>query len=149
MYRRILVPYDGSQFSERAVDHAVQFAKASGAKVTFLTATALPSLVYTYNEAVNVAINEAAELLVESSEVPAVRSLKSLMEKCQKQGVDATLVHAVGDPASLILETARKEETDLIVMGSRGLKGVSKIKVLGSVTCKVAELSDCPILIVH
>lgn len=149
MYRRILVPYDGSQFSERAVEHAEYLAKLSGAKVTFLTVTALPSLIYTYDEAVNAAINEAAELLTKSSEGSVVRSLELLVEKCKKQGIDAKLVHAVGDPAVLVLETARKDESDLIVMGSKGLKGVSKLKVLGSVARKVTELSVCPVLIVH
>lgn len=124
-------------------------AKLSGSRVTFLTVTALPSLIYTYSEAANAAINEAAELLVKSSEGHVVRSLESLVENCKKQGLDVKLVHSVGDPALLILETARKEETDLIVMGSKGLKGISKLKVLGSVARKVAELSRCPVLLVH
>ncbi|AIF82972.1 universal stress protein UspA-like protein [Candidatus Nitrososphaera evergladensis SR1] len=149
MYRKILVPYEGSQFSERAAEHAAYLAKLSGAKVTFLTVTALPSLIYTYNEAVNAAISEAAELLIMSSESPVVRSLKSRVEKCKKRGIDAKLVHTVGDPAMLVLETARKEGTDLIVLGSKGLKGVSKLKVFGSVARKVTELLVCPVLLVH
>lgn len=119
----------------------------SRAKVTFLTVTALPWLVYPYDEAVNTALNEAAELRIKSPQGAVVRSLESLVDRCKKRGVDAKLVHVVGDPAAQILETARNEKTDLIVMGSKGLKGMSKLKVLGSVARKVTELSRCPVLI--
>ncbi len=49
-----------------------------------------------------------------------------------------------------LLEYARNEKIDMIVMGSSNrLKGLSKIKALGSVTRKVSELADCPELIIH
>jgi nucleotide-binding universal stress UspA family protein len=51
--------------------------------------------------------------------------------------------------AEQILRFAKNNKMDLIVMGSRRLKGVLKIKALGSVTRKVSEIADCPVLIVH
>jgi nucleotide-binding universal stress UspA family protein len=148
MYRKILVPYDGSQFSERAVEHAVYLAKALDAELVFVNATVLPALIYTYHEATNVAINEAAQLLVESSKDAATRSLEGIEGRCKKEGIRASYMHRVGDPAELILDTAKKEKADLIVMGSRGL-GAVKSLFLGSVTRKVSERSTCPVLIVH
>lgn len=148
MYSKILVPYDGSSFSEKAVEHATYLAKLAGANLLLVNATVLPALVYTYHEAVNAAINEVAQALTFSSG-EAVKSLSILTEKIRKQGISASYKHAVGDPAELIIATAEAEKVDLIVMGSKGLQGLSKIRALGSVTRKVAESVGCPVLIVH
>lgn len=149
MYRKILVPYDGSSFSERAVDHAVYLAKISGAEILLVNATVLPALIYSYEPAANAAINEAARLIVTSSKDAAIKSLEATIQGISKAGVPASYRHAVGDAAETILEIAEKEKADLIVMGSKGLHGLGKIKALGSVTRKVAERTACPILIVH
>ncbi|MEO9294302.1 MAG: universal stress protein [Nitrososphaera sp.] len=148
MYQKILVPYDSSSFSEKALEHAIYLAGLSGADLLLVNATVLPALVYTYHEAANAAINEAAQTLVGSS-AEAVKLLSALVEKIKKKGISASYRHAVGDPADLIIETAEKEQVDLVVMGSKGLRGVAKIKALGSVTRKVAENASCPVLIVH
>ncbi len=149
MYKKILVPYDTSEFSERATDHAIALAKMSGAKVTFLNVTMLPSLIYTYHEPTNAAINDAAQLIMQSSEDSATKALLGLVARADKQGVEATYMHAVGDPAEIIIETAKRQKADLIVMGSRGLRGIARIKALGSVTRRVMEHSECPVLVVH
>jgi nucleotide-binding universal stress UspA family protein len=54
-----------------------------------------------------------------------------------------------GSAAEQILRFAKSNKIDMIVMGSRRLKGILKIKVLGSVTRRVSEIADCPVLIVH
>lgn len=54
-----------------------------------------------------------------------------------------------GSAADEILRFAQDNKIDTIVMGSRRLKGVSKLRALGSVTRKVSELADCPVLIIH
>lgn len=148
MYSKILVPYDGSQFSERAIEHAAYLAKALDAELLFVNATVLPALMYTYHEPTNAAINEAAQLLVQSSRDAAARSLEGIVDKCKKDGMKASFMQRVGSPAELVLEIAKKEKADLIVMGSRGL-GAMKSLLLGSVTRKVSERSSCPVLIVH
>jgi nucleotide-binding universal stress UspA family protein len=149
MYRRILVPYDGSPFSERAVDHASYLAKISGADLLLVNVTVLPALVYTYHQAANAAINEAAQSLMQSSKDTVVKTLDVIIDRTKKEGIRASYRHAVGDPAEVILEIAEEEKAGLIVMGSKGLHGLSKIKALGSVTRKVAENARCPIMIVH
>lgn len=67
----------------------------------------------------------------------------------EKNKVDATCNCLIGSAAEQILRFAKNDKMDLIVMGSRRLKGVLKIKALGSVTRKVSEIADCPVLIVH
>jgi len=54
-----------------------------------------------------------------------------------------------GSAAEQILRFAKTNKIDMIIMGSRRLKGLSKINALGSVTRKVSEIADCPVLIVH
>jgi nucleotide-binding universal stress UspA family protein len=54
-----------------------------------------------------------------------------------------------GSAADKILEFAETNKIDMIVMGSRRLKGVSKIKALGSVARKVSEDANCPVLLIH
>ena len=54
-----------------------------------------------------------------------------------------------GSAAEQILRFVKNNKIDIIVMGSQRLKGLSKIKALGSVTRKVSESTDCPVLIVH
>lgn len=149
MYRKILVPHDGSKYSAKAAEIAIELARASGANVVFVNSTVLPSLVYTFQEAANAAINETVQELVEVLEDSASGMLKELVETCKKKGVEASFVHKVGDPATVILEAAKARSADLIVMGSRGLSGLSKLRALGSVTRKVTEHSSCPVLIVH
>lgn len=149
MYKKILVPHDSSEFSKRATEHALAIAKMSSAKMVFVNVTVLPSLIYSYHEPTNAAINEAAQLIIQSSSDTATKMLSELVAGAKAQGVEATYVQAVGDPAEIIVETAKNQKADLVVMGSRGLHGLARIKALGSVTRRVVEHSDCPVLVVH
>jgi nucleotide-binding universal stress UspA family protein len=56
----------------------------------------------------------------------------------------------IGNPAEVIIDTANnRQKVDLIIMGSTGLKGISKLRVLGSVSRAVCENANCPIMLVH
>ena len=56
----------------------------------------------------------------------------------------------IGNPAQVIIDIANnKQKVDLIIMGSTGLKGISKVRVLGSVSRQVCENSICPVMLVH
>jgi nucleotide-binding universal stress UspA family protein len=63
MYKKILVPYDGSAYSARAAEKAIELASLSGAKVIFVNVSILPSFVYSYKETINTAISETAQKL--------------------------------------------------------------------------------------
>ena len=54
-----------------------------------------------------------------------------------------------GNPIEAILEYSKARKIDLIVIGSQGLKGIEKIKALGSTSRKISELAKCPVMIVH
>lgn len=57
----------------------------------------------------------------------------------------------VGNPVGVIIDTANnnKQKVDLIIIGSTGLKGISKVRVLGSVSRLVCENANCPVMFVH
>ena len=56
---------------------------------------------------------------------------------------------AVGYPAEEIIKFAKANKIDMIIVGSRRLEAISKIKALGSVARKVSEAPDCPVMIIH
>ena len=63
--------------------------------------------------------------------------------------IDVSTHVLIGDPANMIIEFADSQKVDLIIMGSVGLRGINKIKTLGSVSRRVTEMASCPVLIVH
>jgi nucleotide-binding universal stress UspA family protein len=135
-YRRILVAHDGSADAEMALRHAVRLARDQHACVTLLTvappshapaamsASATPDLLASFSE--------SQRLAVES--VPPDISLRTQLLR--------------GDPAETILCTARKDEHDLIVMGSHG-HGRLHRALLGSVSFRVLRDSTVPVLLVR
>ena len=68
---------------------------------------------------------------------------------CQNKGVKASYKVTSENPAKAILDYAKRSNSDLIVMGSQGLRGIKKIKVLGSVSRQILENASCPVVIVH
>ncbi|MGV2805317.1 universal stress protein, partial [Clostridium perfringens] len=74
--------------------------------------------------------------------------LQQAKSKLKSAGINPETVHLKGDPAHEILNYARDTEQQLIIIGSRGLRGIKEM-MLGSVSHKVSQLSSCPVLIVH
>lgn len=68
---------------------------------------------------------------------------------CKNKGVKASYKVVSENPGKAILDHAKRNENDLIVMGSQGLRGIKKIKVLGSVSRQVLENAVCPVMVVH
>ncbi len=54
-----------------------------------------------------------------------------------------------GSTANELLKSIKENRIDLVVIGSQGLSGLSRIKALGSVSRKISELADCPVMIVR
>ncbi len=147
MYKHILIPTDGSELSQKAVQHGVLLAKAVGAKVTSITVVSPPLL-----------FNLEPEKFTEMPE-PEDWGYKKLMEsfaqKCLDQvktaalaeGVSCDVMYAEHDyPYQAIIDTASNQQCDLIVMASHGRHGLSAI-VLGSETVKVLTHSTIPVLV--
>ncbi len=140
MYKKILVPTDGSEFAKKAQKHALFLAKVSGAEIiaisvtenNFVNGLPLDDEVYQLNQ-----------ILKERSE----ENLKEF-DKLNENDLKITHVVREGSPAKVILEVAKEENIDLIVMGSSGKSGFDRF-IMGSVADKVVNSAKCAVLVVH
>jgi nucleotide-binding universal stress UspA family protein len=144
MYRRILLPTDGSALCDSAVKKGIEFAKFAGASVVgFHAVPATSYLIYT----------EAgpSDVLAEQFERDALargeRLVKALEEHARAAGVVSESLTLVNDhPWEGIVEAANQRDCDLIFMASHGRRGLSAL-LLGSETTKVLTHSKIPVLV--
>lgn len=151
IFKKILIPLDGSKMSQKAFKYALLIAKNFGAELALLTV--IPehvvdaavyrvgthrAMVKNYIKMMNALAKQQASDLLDKS-----------MQECEKENVKASYRILQGDAASEITIAAKKMKIDMIVIGSVGLTGIKKFKALGSVSRKISELSDCPMSIVR
>jgi nucleotide-binding universal stress UspA family protein len=145
MYKRILLPTDGTEFCERAIRHGADLAKLVGATVVGVTVTlplhsAIPRSFIPKNLA-GIIHSETVKL--------ADEKLAVIQRICQDSAVPVELVRQSNDHAwEGIVQTAKEKACDLIVMASHGRRGMSAV-VLGSETQKVLTHSTIPVLVVR
>ena len=140
MYKKILVPTDGSEFAKKAQKHALFLSKVSGAEIiavsvtenNFVNGLPLDDEVYQLNQ-----------ILKERSE----ENLKEF-DELNEENIKITHVVREGSPARVILEVSEEEAVDLIVMGSSGKSGFDRF-IMGSVADKVVNSAKCAVLVVH
>ena len=143
MFKHIIVPIDGSDFSLQAVDLAASLAKEQRATCTALTvidiipaaalAAATPDLVNAWLET----LEEQAHIAVDAA-----------VSRMRLAGAQANGEVAKGFPPDLIMEVAKRNHGDLIVMGSHGRSGLRRL-FLGSVAESVLRSSPIPVLMVR
>ena len=158
MYKRILVPTDGSELSARAVDQALQVAKMSGARVTVLhvipplSELAVSELAEQYDASLGDGYILPASLQAKVHEGISARAramLDSICSKAAAAEVECDSELAVGSSAhEEIIKRSTPPRYDLIVMASHGRKGMQAL-VLGSETNKVLVHSKVPVLVVR
>ena len=143
MYKRILISTDGSEKSSLAAQAGIDLAKALGAEVLALTVI---------NEVVVASAvrqlgsdrKEVEDKLMASGQ-KAVDSIKKMGSAA---GVKVDPLVRMGSPANMVIDIARNEGADLIVMGSHGESGASKL-LIGSVVQKVLYWATIPVLVVR
>jgi nucleotide-binding universal stress UspA family protein len=145
MYKKILVPVDGSAASNRGLAEALKLAKSLGASV---------KVVHAVNEFIMdsayAPIADYGQLLETLREVGR-RVLKDAATTARAGGVEAqsSLVESIGGRAAdLILAQAQEWSADLIVMGTHGRRGIRRL-VLGSDAEQVLRSSPVPVLMVR
>ena len=142
MYKRILVPLDGSELAERILPHVQTMAKATGAEVILFRATD-PR----HGAIAGEAATEARKW-VEADEARAAKYLEDVSKRLKEAGVTTKIAVLVGEPAVEILTAAEKEDVDLIAMMSHGATGFKHFD-RGSAAEKVLKGSTRPVLIVR
>jgi len=145
MYRRILVPVDGSKTAALGLREAIRLAKQGRARIRLVHVVDQSGIVGVMEAGVDTAAFMRA----------IMRSGRDVLERSQKSAKKLG-VHAetalrelvAGRAADEILAEAKKWRADLIVMGTHGRRGVSRL-VLGSDAELVARLSSAPVLLVR
>ena len=145
MYKKILVPTDGSDISAAAAIKGVAFAKHIGAELVGVYVA--PEYQYpVYVEIIPPTYPSELEYQATMNKAGEIH-LKPIQEAALSAGVVFTGVTAFSDiPAQQIVDTAKTNQCDLIYMGSHGRTGLGKF-LLGSVTGKVLGLSSLPVLV--
>jgi len=140
---KVLVGIDGSDHSFRAAQYALEISKKYGAKLIAVTVTYMPAKS-------RMSQQEAIEVGAGLSEMDKAKTwFESFTQSARENKIDlkTELVNSQRPVDYVILEYAEKEGIDLIVIGTRGRSGLSKI-VLGSVASRIVTYSHVPLLVV-
>lgn len=153
IFKKILVPYDGSKYSRHALMHAIHMAKKFGSKIFLVTEVNTsefpPGMLLALIKKDTILEQSIREFIV-AVKSQARKELLAEVAVCKANGVDAYYdIIAGANPVEALLKFAGGRKIDLIIIGSQGLHGISKIKALGSVSRRVSEESKCPVMIVH
>ncbi len=144
--KKILVPVDFSDCSAAALAHARVLAEKLGAKLDVLHAYDVPTFVPPH---VSVMMGEIDAPLSEHAERHANEQLAIFLQDhgvTEGDGIGSRTL--MGPPALTLLEAAEQGKYDMIVMGTHGRTGLSRL-VMGSTAEKVVRGAHCPVLTVH
>jgi nucleotide-binding universal stress UspA family protein len=149
MYRHILIPTDGSEVSQRGVDHGLALAKAHGARATLITVTGpLPSYSGIYVGGFGVG-KEVLDVYDAQQKAAADAVLAQAGKAAAALGVAAEVLHVPNAVAGdAIVEAAVSRACDLIVMSSHSRRTLGRL-LLGSQASNVVNHSPVPVLVVR
>ena len=138
MYKKILIPVDGSENATLACSHAIALAKSGNMEVVLLSCYEMQSA----------RVGAGGSAIAASLEGQCKGTLASCESLCAENGLKYKCLIKCGNPSKCIIEAAEEEDCDLIVIGSRGLGSIVGT-VMGSVTSQVLRDSSIPVLVVR
>lgn len=146
MYKKILLPIDGSEISAQAANSGICFARQIGAEIVTINVTQpFSTLIGFDGMAASYAISDGD--YEEAAKKEALEYLKPVLERAETAGVKASSIivsnYSVADG---IVEAAKENQCDLIYIASHGRSGLSRL-LLGSVTIKVLSLASTSVLV--
>jgi nucleotide-binding universal stress UspA family protein len=145
MFRSIVVGTDGSDTATKAVNQAVDLARAVGATLELVSAYE-PVPAQRLNDERRQAPEDLQWAINPREDVDA--TLETAAEVARKAGVPVTVYARQGDPADAILDVAEEREADLVVVGNKGMTGAKRF-LLGSVPNKISHHAPCSVLIIR
>ncbi|MBO1435772.1 universal stress protein [Meiothermus sp. CFH 77666] len=143
MFKKILIPTDGSDFCQGALEQGFDLARLSGGEVTLLYAIESP---YEAFQSYSTQPPEYIEKLMTDFKAEAQKVLDRIAAEAESKGVHTRAVIVEEHPVPAILEAAK--EHDLVVMATHGRKGIDRV-LMGSVTDKVLHNCSTPVLVVR
>src|SRR5262245_20179031 len=146
MFKRMLVPIDGSSTSNRGLDQAVRLARDNGATLCLLHVVDMHVLVQHADTMTSVSEDYLAALRESGRKV-----LAKAQSAAERKGISCKTVlveNVMGNVADIIVAQAKKQRADVIIMGTHGRRGVRRL-VLGSDAEGVVRASPVPVLLVR
>ena len=140
MYKKILLPTDGSKFANNAANHGLYLAEKSGAEIIVLSVIE--------NSFVNsIPLGEDTMDIENLLKKDCEKNLESFKELSKtSNNLNISYLIKQGSPAKVILEVADTENVDLIIVGSSGKSNFDKF-LMGSVADKLVKSAHCPVLV--
>jgi nucleotide-binding universal stress UspA family protein len=140
MYDSILVPTDGSEGTDKTLEHAVDAARRQGGTLHALSV--VDRRIYLAAE------GDQQEDIEASLRGEALDAVERVERTADEAGVTVTTAVREGVPYRAILDYADEHDVDLVVMGTHGKTGRDKLASLGSVTERVVQNTNRPVLVV-
>jgi nucleotide-binding universal stress UspA family protein len=141
MYDRILVPTDGSSGTAKTLDHACSIANDNDATLYAL---------YVVDKRLFLAAADDTKDEVRGNlEAEGERALETAADRTREDDIAVETEHREGIPHNTIVDYAAEIDADLVAMGTHGRTGRDRLAALGSVTERVVETADRPVLVVN
>lgn len=136
-FKRILVPLDGSKYSEKALQRAYEVVNAFDSKLILL---------YVVEKSLPINLLDR-KVYLKMVRKFGNKTLEKANNVLSKKGITAKTFLKEGNIVNEIKKVAKKENCDLIIVGNKGLGKVTRF-LLGSVSNKLAQSSSCSLLII-
>lgn len=142
MYKKILVPLDGSTLAEAALPHAEAIAKSEGAEIILLRIPMMPATEFFAREP------SIAVRIQQEEEAVAKKYLDTKLNELKKEKIQASIIMLEGSVPDTILGIAEETHTDMIVMSTHGRMGLKRW-LIGSVADRVVHQAHIPVMLIH
>jgi nucleotide-binding universal stress UspA family protein len=142
IYKRILVPLDGSPLSEAVLPHVQDIAQAMNSEIVFLHVILTPVPEFSTPS------KPFARDFVHKQKNKVIRYLKAVCTKLEKQGLHVTYLVREGAVAETILEVAELMQVNMIALSTQA-PSAAQLLLLGSVTYQVVRRSPLPMLVIR
>jgi nucleotide-binding universal stress UspA family protein len=157
LFSLIVVPHDGSAASDSALSYETKIAKVFKSKLTILYVIPeilLPQIMFDRPIRSKItgdiaSTHEYLKEIYQELKTEGIKLLESKKKEIESAGSEAELRVVIGHPGDKIIEFAEEERANLIVMGTTGLTGISKVRAIGSVARRVSERAKCPVMFIH
>ena len=137
--KKIIVGDDGSEFAGKALEKVIELAKKEDMEIV---------VVYAIEDFCPIGVTELDCNVVREIQMKEAQNIVGrALQRIKDAGVSGRDVTKVGRPADVIIESAKKENAEMIVVASHGKHGIKKV-VLGSVTARVVEYSPIPVFVI-
>ncbi len=147
-FKKILVPLDGSPFSEASIPYVKELAKGTGGETILLRVSEPPILPADRSPAIKPSWGEYRDILMAEIQRQALEYLQKVKTELEKSGAKVSAQAILGKTTEIILQVAQKDNVNLVAMTTHGRTGISRW-VYGSVATRIVEESLQPILLIR